>query len=194
MIYKNIIQKQSPNKQNNKYLQCVYLSIALLSCYCVMTNSYIIHCSNFLGIFCVFDLYFIRRMDMFLHHILVLGMVDYMNKHNHIKTIIEITTILLSVEISTIFLTINNLLENVNNISIIKNVNKLMFISTFFYYRIYNYGYYLILNKNLYNISLTYSNNSFELFEFFYGIHTLFILNLYWLWLIFNRMVQMYRM
>lgn len=192
MIYKNIIQKQSPNKQNNKYLQCVYLSVALLSCYCVMTNSYIIHCSNFLGIVCFFDLYFIRRMDMFLHHVLVLSLLYSMHNHSDIKTNNELISIILSSEISTIFLTINNLLENVN-VNIIKKINKVMFISTFFYYRIYNYGYQLILNKDIYNILSIYSANKFILYQKYYGIHTLFILNLYWLWLIFNRMVQMYR-
>jgi hypothetical protein len=186
----NIIQNK---KQNNKYLQYVYLSIALSSTYCVMTNSYIIPCTNILGIMCFFDLYFVKRIDMFLHHVLVLGMIHYMNYHSDIKTSNEIISVLLSTEISTIFLTINNLLENVNNINFFKNINKFMFISTFFYYRIYNYGYYLILDKNNYYIFLSHSNYRFEFYEMYYGMHSLYIINLYWFGLILNKLVQMYK-
>jgi hypothetical protein len=158
----NIIQNR---KQNNKYLQYVYLSIALLSSCCVMTNSYIIPCANILGITCIIDFYFVKKFDMFLHHVLVLSMIYGMNNHNDITSNIKLTSIMLSAEISTIFLTINNLLENINNIKFFKNINRFMFISTFFYYRIYNYGYHLILNKDIYNILSIYSANKFILYQ-----------------------------
>lgn len=178
MVNENIKQRQ---------LQYIYLGISLYSCFCVMTNYYIITCSNIVGLMCLFDFYFVKKKDMLFHHIFVLGMIHYMNYHRDIKYRNDIVSIILSTEISTIFLTTNNLLDSTGTMGVVKNINKGMFISTFFYYRIYNYSYHLILNKNINNSLLTYSKNSFEFCEIYFGIYGLFILNLYWSCLIFKK-------
>ena len=124
-------------------LQIMYLGVSLASCVCVMTNSYIIICSNIVGCMCLVDLFFIKKTDMLIHHISALGLIHYLNIHSDIEIINDLLHVALSTEISTIFLTLNNLLENIY----IKKINKIAFISTFFYYRIYNYSYYLIFNN-----------------------------------------------
>jgi hypothetical protein len=107
----------------------------------------------------------------------------YINKYIDIENKYKIAHILLNTEISTLFLTINNLLNittNRNDIIIFKNINKLLFVTSFIYYRFYNYLYYLILDKNIYNIFIFYSKNNLEFYKITFGIYGLFILNLYW--------------
>jgi hypothetical protein len=103
-----------------------------------------------------------------------------MNNHADIENRNEIVSVILSTEISTIFLSTNNLLEIAGSIIEVKNINKFMFISSFVYYRIYNYTYYLIFDKNIHSTFLIYSKNNFEFFEIYIGIYGLFILNIYW--------------
>jgi hypothetical protein len=138
---------------------------------------------------CFIDFYFIKKKDMLFHHILVLSMLHYMNNHCSIENRKEIVSVILRTEISTIFLTLNNLLENISSIVCVKKINKVAFVSTFLYYRIYNYSYYLILDKNIHNTFFIYSRNNFEYFEIYFGLYGLFILNLYWCFLIFKKMM-----
>jgi hypothetical protein len=178
MVNKNI---------RNKQLQYIYLGISLFSCFCIMTNHYIIACSNIVGFMCFIDFYFVKKKDMILHHILVLEMLHYMNNHNDIENRKEIVSVILSTEISSIFLVLNNLLENNSSIVNIRNINRLAFVSTFIYYRIYNYSYYLIFDKNIHNTFIIYSRNNFEYYEIYIGLYGLFILNLYWCCIIFKK-------
>ena len=174
------------------HLNCIYLGISLFSCFCIMNNFYIITCSNIVGVMCLIDFYFVKKKDMLFHHVLVLSMLHYMNNHGDIENRKEIVSVILSTEISTIFLTLNNLIEKISSIvSIkqIKEINKVAFVSTFVYYRIYNYSYYLILDKNIHNIFFIYSRNNFEYCEIYFGLYGLFILNLYWSCLILKKII-----
>ena len=126
---------------------------------------------------------------MMLHHFLVLCMLHYMNNHNDIENRNEIVSVILSTEISTIFLTTNNLLEILGNVVIAKNINNLLFVSSFIYYRIYNYTYYLVLDNNIHKIFYYYSKNKFEFCEIYVGIYGLFILNLYWCGIILKKAI-----
>lgn len=176
-------------KRNKLQLQLLYLCISMVSSFCVMTNFYVIPCSNFVGLMCFIDFYFVKKKDMLLHHFLVLCMLHYMNNHNDIENRSEIVSVILSTEVSTIFLVTNNLLENTGNMFIAKNINKFVFILTFLYYRIYNYTYYLVLDNNIHKIFYYYSKNNLEFCEIYVGIYGLFILNLYWSGMIFNKVI-----
>jgi hypothetical protein len=177
-------------------IQSIYLFTSIFSSICVFTNSYIIVCSNIVGMMCFIDMFLIKKKDMLVHHLLVLIMIHYMNKHNEIENRDKIVSVILSTEISTIFLITNNLLNRNNsenyykkcNKIIIINLNKILFIITFMYYRVYSYYVYLIFNKEIYNTFLIYSKNKLHLFEIFFGIYGLFILNLYWSLLIFIKL------
>jgi len=175
--------------QKKILLQFMYLSISSVSCFCVMKNFYVVPCSNIVGFMCLIDFYFVKRKDMMLHHFLVLCMLHYMNNHNDIENRNEIVSVILSTEISTIFLTTNNLLEILGNVVIAKNINNLLFVSSFIYYRIYNYTYYLVLDNNIHKIFYYYSKNKFEFCEIYVGIYGLFILNLYWCGIILKKAI-----
>jgi hypothetical protein len=95
----------------------------------------------------------------------------------------------LTTEISTIFLTTNNLLEFAGNMVIAKNINKILFVSSFFYYRIYNYTYYLILDNNIHKTFYYYSKNNFEFCEIYGGVYGLFFLNSYWFGIILKKTI-----
>ena len=186
------------NSKSNIYLQCIYLSISILSTLSVFNKFQLINCSNIVGLMCLFDFFYIKKRDMIIHHIFVLMMIDYMNTHNNILISENIISVILSTEISTIFLINNSLLSN-NYISedflkkynyfmnIIKNINTLFFIYTFLYYRIYNYYYYLIIDKDTNIIFLKYSRNIYEFYQIYISVYGLFILNLYWSTLIFIK-------
>jgi hypothetical protein len=131
----------------------------------------------------VIDLYVEKRKDMIFHHIMVLVMVHYVNQHRDIENINEMVSVMLSTEISTIFLILNNLLEK----SVVKNVNQMAFVSTFYYYRIYNYSY--LLERNVQTALFIHSRNNFKYCEICLGIYGLFILNLYWSTLILKKAI-----
>jgi len=173
------------NKTKN--LQFMYLGIALFSSFCSMTNFYVIPCSNIVGMMCLIDFYFVKKKDMILHHTIVLALTHYMNNHDF-ETKKEIVCVVLNTEISTIFLTTHNLLNTTSNI-VLKNTNKLFFISTFLYYRIYNYSY-LLLDNNIHNALYNYSINNFEYCEIYGSLYGLYFLNLYWSYLIFKKCIK----
>jgi hypothetical protein len=186
------------NSKSNIYLQCIYLSISILSTLCVFNKFQLINCSNIVGLMCLIDFFYIKKRAMIIHHIFVLMMIDYMNTHPDIVIRENIISVILSTEVSTIFLINNSLLSNnyikqyflkINCylVTIIKNINSIFFIYTFLYYRIYNYYYYLILDKSTNIVFLKYSKNIYEFYEIYISIYGLFILNLYWSMLIFIK-------
>ena len=185
-------------KSSSLGVQTVYLSVSVFSTFCVYTNCYIIICSNLVGMMCFIDLFLIKKKDMIIHHLFVLIMLHYMNSHTEIENREKIVSIILSTEISTIFLIMNNLLNrnNINNIEnydkfnklIVTNVNRLLFITTFMYYRVYTYYVCLLSNKEIHNTFFVYSKSKFQLFEIYFGIYGLFILNLYWTVFIFIKL------
>jgi hypothetical protein len=173
-------------------LQLIYLSTSLFSTYCVVSNTYLPTCANLVGIMCLCDMWFVKKKDMMLHHILVLFLAHYMNTHYSNPYRFKIMSALLSTEISTIFLTLHNMLENTascSSIVRIKQLNKLAFVSTFVYYRLYNYSYSL-LNAEVRNSYLIYSAGPFERWEVCSGIYGLFLLNVYWVALIAKKAVS----
>jgi hypothetical protein len=173
-------------------LQIMYLSISLLSSFCVFNNCYLLPCCNIIAVMCLIDFYFVKNKDMIFHHILSLCMIHHININNN-EYINELISIVLKTEISTIFLTINNLLNCITTRPYLKNINKILFLLTFIYYRIYNYFYYLILNKNSNYILFIYSKNNFDICKVYISIYGLFILNLYWYYLILNILFQSWK-
>jgi hypothetical protein len=178
-------------------VQTIYLSVSIFSTLCVITNCYIVICSNVVGVMCFIDLFLIKKKDMIIHHLFVLIMLHYMNSHPEIENREKIVSVILSTEVSTIFLIINNLLSRNKkgieifyeyNKVIVIYVNKLVFITTFMYYRVYSYYVSLIANKDIHNTLFVYSKSKFQLFEIYLGIYGLFILNLYWTVFIFIKL------
>jgi len=168
-------------------LQTIYLCISIFSSFCVINNFYLVSCSNVVGCMCFIDLFIVKKKDMILHHLFVLSMLHYMNTHPEFENRNKVVSIILSTEISTIFLIVNNLLnrynsENYKNSTkmVVSSLNRLFFVSTFMYYRVYKYYYFLISDKIIQSNFVRYSRGKIQLFEIYIGVYGLFILNLYW--------------
>ena len=179
----------------NRNINYMYLGISLMSSFCYMNDFYIIRCSNIVGSMCVIDMYFLKKKDMIMHHIIILGLLYCMNLSIDFEYNKELTSIILSSEISTIFLSINNLLED--SLYNVKKLNQIAFITTFIYYRLYNYLYYILLNENIHNAALTYAYFTpckiYISGMFYILLCSFFILNLYWCFIIFKTLYNRLR-
>jgi hypothetical protein len=174
------------------------LFVSTISTICLLKKYNVFLCSNGVAMYCIIDLCFLKRRDMILHHIFVLMMVFYMNIHRNIPILERdsIITTILSSEISTNFLIINNILNDFKWDSkiilenLLKKSNKICFISTFFYFRLYKYISKLILNKEFYFVINTYSYNNYANITIYCGIYGLFVLNIYWGKLILDKCIK----
>lgn len=175
------------NKKNSR-LQYVYLGTSLFSGVCFFYHFSIITCCNVVAFMCIVDLFYIKKKDMFLHHLFVLGMVHCIHNHkDFIENINEFILPVLSAEISTIFLSLNNLLEK-SSATHLKKINKAAFLTTFFYFRIYNYFRHIVLNERLYTLFIVRARNQFEFYEICVSVYGMYLLNLYWSCLIVKRL------
>ena len=150
-------------------LQYMYLGISLASTGCCLFGVYLVPCSNFIALTCLIDFCFVKKKDMVLHHLFVLGMVHYLNTHD-IENNRELITHVMSSEISSIFLILNNLLQPGR----LKTANQVAFVSTFAYYRIYNYT--PVFQMTFYQLA----RNKYEMWEVYTSIYGAFVLNVYW--------------
>jgi len=190
--------------------ESLYLCIPFFSLYAIITNSYLDLCIYVIGFFFCIDylFYFITyfhvnsfdrfknhtfRIDMALHHMFSFMIIYFFYNHSYpiIYNLEEKNNIIKNVlytEVSTIFLKINNLLKN--NKSIIKKINQYCFVATFSYYRIYNYSINMIININVYLFIKNISKHYLYFYCLFIGIYGLFLLNIYWLFLIFKKFIK----
>jgi len=184
----------------NYVLQSIYLSISVFSTYCILTTSYLNLCNYNIALFCCID-YFLHicninklKFDMILHHLFALMIIYFFYNHNYlIIDNIEIKNNLikniLSTEISTNFLIINNFIKNIKT-SIIIKINQILFVSTFFYFRIYNYFIYIILSNDVNILIIKISKNNYYKYLLYIGMYGLFILNIYWFFIILKKCVK----
>lgn len=168
------------------------LSVSITSTISIITQYQLINCSYLVGLFCLFDLFYVKKLDMFIHHIFVLIMIYcfYNTLMNNNEKNIFINNIL-STEISTNFLMIKSLLSKykIKN-KLLNIINNICFIITFFYYRIYNYFIYIVISKKIHLIIIKYYNN-YQLFFIFFSIYGLFLLNLFWMNLIIKKIFKL---
>jgi len=131
------------------------------------------------------------RIDMALHHMFSFMIIYFF--YNHLYPITynmedknKLIKNVLYTEVSTIFLKLNNLIKN----SILKKINQYCFIITFLYYRIYNYSITMIIDINVYLFIKNISKHYLYIYCIFIGIYGLFLLNIYWSLLIFQKCIK----
>jgi hypothetical protein len=115
------------------------------------------------------DLGLVKKKDMMLHHVFVLGMLHFMNTHE-IDDQQNVVTTLLSPEISTIFLILNNFMQP----GLLKRMNQFAFVSTFAYYRMFNYT--KAFQMTFYERARTPA----EVVQIYISIYGLYAVNMYW--------------
>lgn len=178
----------------------IHLSLSIFSTYCVFTNYYLCTCVYLVGVVLYID-YFLHylkinrlRPDIRIHHLLALFIVHFVYNHRDILNdfnleIADFIKNVLSLEISTIFLTGNILLPKS---SIIYKINQWVFITSFAYFRIYQYTRFVILSEKPYYIVIILSKHLISQYSMFIGIYGLGILNFYWFYLILQKTFHKY--
>jgi len=175
-------------------LDYFFLGVSLISTACVFSKSYLIECCHFVAMACLGDLFFVKKKDSLLHHMLVLSMLSYLTTHPTIENREDFVVVLLSTEISTIFLQIHNLFRaiphNRTRWSLVKDINDGLFVITFVYYRIYNYGNVFIINPNMRRILFRQGDTLIEKVHILGCLYGFFALNLYWGRLILDKTIK----
>jgi len=176
-------------------LQYSYLLISLTSTYYYIYNMNPVILFYVISTSCLIDLLFtIKSYDIIFHHICSLGYIYYIltnqiSTDENIKSLFINTS--LSFEISTNFLLMNNILKIYKHQSIINSINNILFIYTFIYYRIYQYGNIVIYNKVTNDVVLYNSNNNFDIIIIYFSLYGFYFLNLYWFRLIVLKVYSM---
>ena len=172
---KNIIE-------NIRNFICLFVSIMTVYASYSRDITNIKYITYLIYIQCSTDL-LVCKSHLILHHIYsIIGMLYIIYLLSKYKDIIEI---ILLCETSTIFLTIQLYFDYyLSKNNIISIANKISFIITFFYYRIYLFTKYIILT---FIIDFVFYEN----IPFFTFLFLFYFLNIYWFILIFKKAVKM---
>ena len=146
--------------------------IATISSYIYFTNGDFKTISHFIAMYLITDLFINKKVDLYIHHAIGLILYTFMytssgSGHIFMKPFI-------AVEISSVFYNIKFLYPK----NYFSTLNDLLFVVTFFYYRIYNYYYSVILNEDINNMI----ENTGQISKYFYysAVYNLYALNMYW--------------
>jgi len=123
------------------------LSVSGISTVCILTKYNLIYCSYFVGVFCIFDLYYvvkIKKIDIIIHHLLVITLIYFLfsSKIDDSQKLPIVETVL-STEISTNFLILKNILPGITSLPSsvvhINNFNSAPANDTTFYFQTLSY-------------------------------------------------------
>jgi hypothetical protein len=185
-------------KQANKSFQLlddyISLTISIFSTLFMFINFKIILTGNFLFIYFILDLcLFKKRFDIIVHHLIaIFTYYKLYNLYLPEKDFEILCKVIILLESSSIFLIIKKIIKDNKIIcnNSIKFLINILFITTFIYYRIYHYYYYLLrYNQILDNMLNNYVKNYFDKYFFYCNFYGFYILNLYWAFLIFNKLL-----
>jgi len=182
-------------------LSYFHLFVSIVSSYTYFTQSFLYPCVYLIGFCCSLDMFLhitqIRklRLDMFLHHICVLFIVAFFHRHLSLYVTEELKrdhlfllNQIISIEISTIFLILQQWKRTIRYVTYCNNV---FFITSFSYYRIYKYTFYVILHKPSYIFFVNISQSPVYFYGMYFSLYGLCFLHYYWFYLI---VVKMYHL
>lgn len=156
--------------------------VSIYICYCLYYQVDCLFIYNLLYVYILFDFLFIpfHRKDTILHHILVLLMFQYNSTYNiPVDNFSFPVTQLFKTEVSSVFLGTSYFLKKYKANLLICNASNMLFVSTFFYYRIYNFFFNVIYNPYFYQ-SITTSNTTLQNYYKYMLTYSLFGLNVFW--------------
>ncbi len=146
--------------------------------------------TNLISSYALFDILFYKLPnDLIIHHFLVFYLNYYNYFYNHLyetnyKNIMIETC--LYYEISSVFMALQTIHDKVvpqknKNHIILSTILQILFISTFYKYRIENFLHYFLLNSDLHNHIYTICKDDFLCKSHVYKIYMVFFgLNIYW--------------
>lgn len=170
----------------------LYLYVSCYSVYTIIQRTDYENCIYSIGTLMSFDLLLWSlgqiklKREMVLHHVYVLGFIIYFMQHFDSAVKLfgqeicdDILRGLLSTEISTVFLTLRGMIKDGPLIFVY--LNDLLFIYTFYYYRLnFFYRKFLIPYENFQIVILFVSKNNFWFIAMNSCIYGLYLLNVYW--------------
>lgn len=176
--------------KTSNLLNYLYLSISLWSTFSYAYDYEPIKSFYMIGSFCLIDLLFIEKpKDMTIHHTFALLLCKYIyntsTSPNTNTNVIVHTG--LSCEISSIFLITKNIIRPYTY-SNYHTVNDILFIVTFFYFRLYNFIY-ILLNDETVNNLLT-NGPIMDVIKLNVVIYGSLLLNLYWMRIILLKAIK----
>jgi hypothetical protein len=170
------------------------LFISFLSVYCILTNTYVVECASMIRVSllsdCLFQVTRIKQFkpDFFLHHILGLFFIQYYLQHmDETADADGIIRTILTVEISSIFLTLRYFRTFLSKA--LQQINDILFVCTFFYFRIYFYPVHLF-TPAVYKVLSDISKDSLQHAMIFVAMYGLYGLNVYWGHMILRKLID----
>jgi hypothetical protein len=140
--------------------------------------------------FAIIDMLFLVKKDLYVHHICILMFTFYRN-YFHIRDYYGtlMITELLKTEISTIFIVFDYWIPK--KYALVKTVNGIVFVITFFKFRIYDMFYSIATNQELHTHMNAIIDGRIIGYIVCYGaFYTLYALNVYWFVIIMKKMYK----
>lgn len=161
--------------------------IAIVSSYIYFTDGDYKIISHFIATYLVIDFFINKKLDLYIHHAIGLILYSFLYQTNVSEYSDNFMKPFVAVEISTVFYSIKFLYPK----NYFSGLNNLLFVVTFFYYRIYNYYYSVLLNDEInYIIEKT---GPVTKYCYYSAIYNLYALNLYWFWQIIKIILKKLR-
>lgn len=155
------------------------LSITIWSTYSYVYNYEIIKTLYIIGAFNLIELLFVEKnKDIIFHHMCVLCVSKYVYNQSEISNGLSIIIHTgLASEISTLFLVTKDIIKPYNY-TIYHSINDILFVLSFLYFRVYNFGYVLLNEPHVQSVLTNGTIN--DMIKINIGVYGLFLLNLYW--------------
>jgi len=168
---------------HQKPIEYVKLSIYLWSLVDTFYYENIDYSSAFITIILTTDIFITEKPDIKLHHVMAIIFYIYVNTTCMIpEDKFLISRPVMVCEVSSIFLAINDIYEKEIKPHYVV-ANQLLFVSTFFYYRVYSFYINSIINSQYHETINKY--NSFHWDKIIWStLYVFYALNLYWACLI----------
>lgn len=207
VIKNNIINKEIINK--NICESMTTLVVAIYACFCLYqfhvsdkNVQWINYISGVILIYLLFHLFFVEKVEQTIHHTLFIFVISWFflcqdNENGNGDTIKNDLMIIILAEISNIFLSIRSLIRDPSFVKCVslpafcKPLNDVLFALSFFYTRIYMYFKHIIVNPSFFE-NISKYNRFYMCDKIVIAISfAVFVLNMYWLGLICNRLIKM---
>ena len=176
-------------KPIEKYQFGALFVVSLYAIYNINYATELMHVNNTMALYLFLEMFFlpVYKLDTIFHHIVSISFINYMRIYpNLLPQIVDYNIIFLKVETSSIFLCSSYFLKEANKKSDNKlisygfNVSNILFISSFFKYRCYDFCYYIVFNPDFYE-AIIIKNDIMSEPYIYISITSFFVLNVYWL-------------
>jgi len=188
-------QMDRPYTPPDPFSDAQQIAISTYSMFCVWTKSatHLHACTNLIGLSCLFDFRKSRPPDIVFHHIITILMTIFVEYHktNIYRSpyhIYDVVRTILAIEIPTILLAVEKYIPSERGK--VKVAVQSAFALSFFYYRIYRYARYIILDKDAKRAIDSTAPHWVDRVHIYSGIYGMFLLNIYWFSVIMRKGVK----